>query len=602
MGITASIDISAEQRQILLDLLSKYLANAQVWAFGSRVKWTTRSNSDLDLVVFSSPEQDSQVSALKEALEESNLPFRVDLLVWDKLPENFQRNIEEGYVVLVEGDDVGLGEIMNFESTTLGEYAKVQGGYAYKSEDFSDSGKYPVLKIKNVRFGNVDYSKASFISEKKAHETIDWKTKDGDILISMTGSGPNAPESLVGRVARVWADEPEAWINQRVGRLVLKEDGGIHPDFLFYLLSSPRSQDFLVSNSSGSANQANISGKTIESLSCPKVDYQQSAEIAKILRELDQKILINRQTNQTLEQIALALFKSWFVDFEPVKAKIAAKQAGANAEQIEQAALCAISGKTPEQLAQLNPQILQQLKTTAALFPDALVDSELGEIPEGWDITVLGELLEFNPKHTLKSGTLAPYLDMKNVPIQGHLVDEVCLREMASGTKFINGDTLLARITPCLENGKTAYVDFLEKDQIGWGSTEFIVLRPRNGRPTSLGYIIARLDTFRAKAIQTMTGTSGRQRASAQAIAEQLWINYPIELLNIYDLVAGCHLKKAKSNGDENNILSKLRDSLLPKLLSGELDLSNWDELTVFNRDVGTGRDLSLRLNSPNVE
>ncbi len=103
---------------------------------------------------------------------------------------------------------------------------------------------------------------------------------------------------------------------------------------------------------------------------------------------------------------------------------------------------------------------------------------------------------------------------------------------MASGTKFIKGDTLLARITPCLENGKTAYVDFLENEQVGWGSTEYIVIRPSNGRPSSLGYMIARLDPFRAKAIQTMTGTSGRQRASAQALAEQRWIDYPIELLN----------------------------------------------------------------------
>ena len=155
---------------------------------------------------------------------------------------------------------------MSVELTTLGEYARIQGGYAYKSKDFSGEGSCPVLKIKNVRFGHVDYSEASYVSEDIANETREWKTKEGDILISMTGSGPNAPQSLVGRVARVWADEPEAWINQRVGKIVLKNEGSIHPDFLFYLLSSSASQDYLVSNSSGSANQANISGKIIESL------------------------------------------------------------------------------------------------------------------------------------------------------------------------------------------------------------------------------------------------------------------------------------------------------------------------------------------------
>jgi len=570
MGIIASIDISEEQRQILLDLLSKYLANTQVWAFGSRVKWTTRSNSDLDLVVFSSPEQDSHVSALKEALEESNLPFRVDLLVWDKLPENFQRNIEEGYVVLVEGDDVGRDGVIssNWVTKPISNIISMQRGHDLPSQDRNE-GIVPIMGSSGI----TGY-----------HNAI--KANGPGVVIGRSGNS-------MGEVSFIKEDY---WPLNTC--LYVTDFKGNDERFIYYLLQTIDFDQFNSGSAQKSLNRNIVYPYEVSITECKN----EQIKISKILSDLEDKIELNCQTNQTLEQIAQALFKSWFVDFEPVKAKIAAKQAGANAEQIEQAAICAISGKTPEQLAQLNPQILKQLKTTAALFPDALVDSELGEIPEGWDITVLGELLEFNPKRTLKSSTLAPYLDMKNVPIQGHLVDEVCLREMASGTKFINGDTLLARITPCLENGKTAYVDFLEKDQIGWGSTEFIVLRPRNGRPTSLGYIIARLDTFRAKAIQTMTGTSGRQRASAQAIAEQLWINYPIELLNIYDLVAGCHLKKAKSNGDENNILSKLRDSLLPKLLSGELDLSNWDEPTVFNRDVGTGRDLSLGLNSPNVE
>jgi type I restriction enzyme S subunit len=596
MGITANIDISAEQRQILLDLLSKYLANTKVWAFGSRVKWTTRSNSDLDLVVFSSPEQDSQVSALKEALEESNLPFRVDLLVWDKLPESFKRNIEEGYVVLVEGDDLDRDVIMrsNWRRLPVTEVCTLIVDCVNKTAPNVDYvTPYKMIRTPNIKGGRVNVADCRYV-EKDVFDkwTRRASVENDDVLLTR--------EAPMGEVGIVNTKE-NIFLGQRIVQYRANKKV-MNPRFLLYsFLSNDLQNQFRAHEGSGSVvSHIRVPDCLKFEINVPPLKIQNW--IVNVLGSIDDKIELNRQTNQTLEQIALALFKSWFVDFEPVKAKIAAKQAGANAEQIEQAAICAISGKTPEQLAQLNPQILQQLKTTAALFPDALVDSELGEIPEGWDITVLGELLEFNPKRTLKSGTLAPYLDMKNVPIQGHLVDEVCLREMASGTKFINGDTLLARITPCLENGKTAYVDFLEKDQIGWGSTEFIVLRPRNGRPTSLGYIIARLDTFRAKAIQTMTGTSGRQRASAQAIAEQLWINYPIELLNIYDLVAGCHLKKAKSNGDENNILSKLRDSLLPKLLSGELDLSNLDEPTVFNRDVGTGRDLSLRLNSPNVE
>lgn len=133
---------------------------------------------------------------------------------------------------------------MGFEMGTLGDYIKVQGGFAYKSKDFQDSGANKVLKIKNVRFGHVDYGDTAYISDTLAKETQAWSTNEGDILISMTGSGPNAPQSLVGRVARVWENEDKAWINQRVGRIVLRKENTINPDFVYYLLSQKSSQDF----------------------------------------------------------------------------------------------------------------------------------------------------------------------------------------------------------------------------------------------------------------------------------------------------------------------------------------------------------------------
>ena len=143
--------------------------------------------------------------------------------------------------------------------------------------------------------------------------------------------------------------------------------------------------------------------------------------------------------NRTLEATARAIFKSWFVDFDPVRAKI--------------------DGRQPEGMD----------AETAALFPAAFEDSELGKIPKGWRVAPLPEVIEVNPKRSLSKGQLAPYLDMKNMPTQGHYPDNWFDRPFKSGTKFINGDTLLARITPCLENGKTAFVDFLEDEVVGWG-------------------------------------------------------------------------------------------------------------------------------------
>ena len=102
MGMTPSIDVTVEQRKTILSLLERHLPDTTAWAYGSRVKRTSRPTSDLDLVVFATPERGCQVGNLREALEESDLPFQVDLFVWDEVPNNFRKRIEAERVVLVE--------------------------------------------------------------------------------------------------------------------------------------------------------------------------------------------------------------------------------------------------------------------------------------------------------------------------------------------------------------------------------------------------------------------------------------------------------------------------------------------------------------------
>ncbi|SFQ83414.1 type I restriction enzyme, S subunit [Halopseudomonas formosensis] len=320
--------------------------------------------------------------------------------------------------------------------------------------------------------------------------------------------------------------------------------------------------------------------KRLQDLEIRLPSWSEQRQIVASATAIDEKEILNSCINQTLEQMAQAIFKSWFVDFEPVKAKIAALEAGGSEEDALLAAMQAISGKGEEKLTRLQaeqPEQYAELRATAELFPSAMQDSELGEIPEGWSVGHLSELIQFNPRRSLKKGTLAPYLDMKNVPTSGHLAEDIVLREMNSGTKFINGDSLLARITPCLENGKTAYVDFLDSDQVGWGSTEYIVMRSQEPYPESLSYFIARNRNFRQHAIQSMTGTSGRQRANAKALAELPWIIYPQEIAVAFGRIATPYLRLARSHGNESKSLSAIRDSLLPKLLSGELEITRKD-------------------------
>jgi type I restriction enzyme S subunit len=259
---------------------------------------------------------------------------------------------------------------------------------------------------------------------------------------------------------------------------------------------------------------------------------------------LDDKIELNRRMNGTLEAMARALFQSWFVDFDPVRAKL--------------------DGRPPTGMD----------KATADLFPDSFQESSLGCVPKGWKAVPLPEAVEVNPRRTLKSGSIAPYLDMKNLPTRGHSAEEVVERVFSSGTKFQNGDTLLARITPCLENGKTGYVDFLKEDQVGWGSTEYIVFTPKPPLPPQYGYLLARSDALRTHAIQNMTGTSGRQRVPSDCF-EKFPLALPTPAIaGRFDELTAPLMGKIKNNSTESRTLATLRDSLLPKLLSGELSVA----------------------------
>lgn len=397
----------------------------------------------------------------------------------------------------------------------------------------------------------------------------------GDVIISNVGAN-------AGTVFRA----PDLGMPMTLGpNSVLikpKQDKPYLKDYIYYFFVSPKGQNILKSILSGSAqpkfNKTDLRSCTVD---LPfNEDYER---YAKVLVKLDQKIQLNTQISQTLEQMAQALFKSWFVDFEPVKAKIAVLESGGSQEEATFAAMTAISGKSADALAifeREHPEQYAELKATAELFPSAMQESELGEIPEGWAIGNLGKIIEFNPKRILKKGINAPYLDMKNVPVKGHSVQEVVCREVTSGTKFKNGDTLLARITPCLENGKTAFVDFLSSnDTVGWGSTEFIVMRVKRDLPLSISYFIARLESFRITAIQSMQGTSGRQRADAGVLQNMPWVIPPDALLMKFGKFSNFVIDNNRVKHNQNTLLSQLRDTLLPKLLSGEITLPEAEEI-----------------------
>jgi len=272
-------------------------------------------------------------------------------------------------------------------------------------------------------------------------------------------------------------------------------------------------------------------------------DYRSGGMALGAEADVSERFTLLRETNATLEAIAQALFKSWFVDFDPVRAKA--------------------EGRSPDGMDE----------ATAALFPDGFEESELGLVPRGWAMLPLASACEINPKRQLKKGASAPYADMASVPPFGHGISGFVLREAASGARFINGDTLLARITPCLENGKTAFVDFLAENEAGWGSTEFIVLSPKPPLPAYHAYLLCRYTPFRDFAIQSMSGTSGRQRVQNDILGRYPVAVPPAKVAESFGALVEALQQGITANNRHAQTLATLRDTLLPRLISGQLRL-----------------------------
>jgi type I restriction enzyme S subunit len=323
------------------------------------------------------------------------------------------------------------------------------------------------------------------------------------------------------------------WVNNHAH--IVRGNQEADTRFLMYALARADISGYLTGSTMPKLTQGNMN--RIPLLTPPLAEQR---AIAHILGTLDDKIQLNRRMSETLEAMARALFKSWFVDFDPVRAKAVGRDPG-----------------LPQPLADL--------------FPARLVDSELGEIPEAWEVKRLPDVIAVNPPCDLRKGEVAPYLDMANMPTRGHAPDSVIERPFGSGMRFMNGDTLVARITPCLENGKTAFVDFLADGEVGWGSTEYIVLRPLPPLPAHFAYCLARSEAFRDFAIQSMTGSSGRQRVPAEALEHFLLPMPPPRVAEAFGQQIAPLFARASLATTESRTLAALRDALLPKLISSEL-------------------------------
>ncbi len=435
----------------------------------------------------------------------------------------------------------------DWEPTTLGSVCDRQGGSIQTgpfgsqlhASDYVEQG-IPVVMPANIGSdGGISEDGIARITQFDADRLQQHKLQVGDVVFSRRGD--------VTRNALIEAHQAGWLCGTGCLKVRLGSQTQASAKFISYCLRLPETKDWLVRHAVG-ATMPNLNTSILSAVPIllPELTVQQS--IANILGCLDERIDLLRETNATLEAIVQALFKSWFVDFDPVHARARG-----------------------EQPAGLAPEV-------AALFPDSFEESPLGLVPRGWSLSQLSEAYEINPTRKLKKGEMAPYLDMASVATSGHTVAGVADREMGSGTKFINGDTLLARITPCLENGKTAFVDFLSQEQTGWGSTEFVVLRPKAPLPAYHGYLLARHTAFREHAIQSMSGTSGRQRVQNDVLSRYL-VTVPSEKVAMaFNDVISPLQQKITENHRQAQTLANLRDTLLPRLISGQLRLPDAEQ------------------------
>ncbi|MDW1950128.1 restriction endonuclease subunit S [Vibrio sp. 812(2023)] len=402
--------------------------------------------------------------------------------------------------------------------------------YRGKTPKKTTSG-VPLITAKVIKNGEILEPNEFIAPENYDSWMVRGLPKVGDVVLTV--------EAPLGQVAQL--TESYVALAQRVVTLRGKE-GVLDNTYLKYLLMTPKMQAALDGRSSGSTVKG-IKQSELRKVELELPDIGTQRKVASILASLDNKIANNKAMNQTLEKLAQRIFKSWFIDFDPVKA---------NKEGLP------FDGLSPE---------------IQALFPSEFEDSELGMIPKGWAAEELSSLININPRRTIKKGTVTHHIDMKALPTSSMSIDEVGSKEFKSGTKFINHDTLLARITPCLENGKTAYVNCIPGNDIAWGSTEFIVMNPKDEYLREYTYLLARSDELRAYAIKNMTGTSGRQRVSGTLVGE-FKVSKPNQaVLKAFHKVTVSLFMKIATNTENSVALEKIRDRLLPKLISGQISV-----------------------------
>ena len=487
-----NIDLTPGQLQLVKELLRKHLPDTEVWAYGSRVKFSSRPDSDLDMVAFATPEQESDVMLLREAFEESDLPFTVDFFIWDEVPDNFHKTIEQEHFILQEVNGKAQGH--GWEATTIGDFCPLKYGKSLPKKE-RGGGQVPVYGSN----GTVGSHSEACVDEP-------------GIVIGRKGS--------VGAVhfshKPFWPIDTAFYVT-----------GAPHRDlrFTYYLLKSIGLERMNADSAVPGLNRGDAHSLRVK---IPPLAEQRA--IAQILGTLDDKIELNRQMSQTLEAMAQALFKSWFIDFTPVHAKAAGQDPGLPAH-------------------------------ISALFPNHFEQSGQGPIPAGWSVRNLGDMV--SPK--------------KGKPITKKECIAGDVPVVAGGLNpayFHNQSNVAAPVVTVSASGNAGFTNLYHEDI--WASDCSFISREQSDAPY-MWYIFLKINQ---ENLYHMQHGAVQQHLYPSDIARlricvpdkpQLWDELNLIISSLFEHVGAC--------SEESMLLKCIRDTALPQLLAGKADLSQTRKL-----------------------
>ncbi len=534
--MTTPIDIRADQLRIVHDVLARHLPDGvRVWVFGSRATWATKDSSDLDLALEGDGEIPAcSLAALESAFEDSDLPFAVDVVDAKRIGEEFKEIVAQQRVRFPESDASSGARTNPARRVSLRNLCDAIVDCPHSTPKWTPDGVI-VLRSKNIRDGRLDLSQPSYTSEKDYAQRVRRATpRAGDLVITR--------EAPMGEVCMI----PEGLRCCLGQRMVLLRPSLVAADsrYLLYALQSEPVQQEIRSHDGTGSTVSNLRISLLEGLRIPGHPLSEQRAIAHILGALDDKIELNRRMNAMLEAMARALFRSWFVDFDPVRAKLEGRDTGLP-------------------------------KDVADLFPDRLVNSELGEIPEGWELKSLDAVARFQNGLALQK--FRPLQNEARLPV-------VKIAQLRAG-EVNSGEWASASIQPecVIEDGDVVFSwsgSLLVRTWCGGRAALnqhlFKVTSEKYPKWFYLHCLLSHFPEFQRIAADKATTMGHIKR---HHLADAVCVAPPDRVITRVSALLGGLLERRVANEVASRTLMTLRDALLPKLVSGEMPVRNAEKI-----------------------